>query len=561
MAKEKRMIEKEKEKIYYYEITGTIVILFVLITFSELGYVGGGLKSLLKILFGDYYFLLLFYLLITGIKALVKKTWFDFTSIKLNGFIIFFISLITLNHLGFYQRLNFDTNEIFKQSFNTYVNVLKNLIHINSYGGGIIGALVSQLLIFLFNSLGTIIILIVLMILSLSFMTSISYKTILYYISICYKKSRNIFIVIYKYFNSIKFPNKTVKKSKLNININMLDDVDETSNESIIQRITEEDKESLLYYLTKEGSIIDDIKIQIGYQVTRYIIKYKKINYDKLKLRQLLNNYIIYEQDNTIVIECNNKIKRLLTLKQVLLRSTKVSLGVEVNNDLIEFDQLKYKNLLIIGSENTGVKNFIRSFIISNIFVKKYDFKMIIIDLKQQFLELKYLPNLFSNYTNSKYEVLNILDNLAKELERRMDLLNSTRMIDYIHYNNTYKAEVIEEVYVLINDIDEMKNNNNLNENKLLYFIKFGYKVGIHFIIVNRNTNLDKEMISNVQTKLIFKCSSLSQSHTLLNNDNGCSLEQKADIILNNENNCLRITSAYISDRDYDKIISKFIIN
>ncbi len=563
MAKEKTRIEEQSEKIYFYEISSTIVILFSLITFSELGFVGRGLKNVFKILFGDYYFILIIFLILHGIIAMVKRRWFDFSSIKFNGFILFFLSIITLNHLGFYERLGFLTNEIFSNSLTTYVNTLKNLIQINSYGGGIVGALFLQILIFLFNQLGTIIMLIVFLVLSLSFMTNFSYKTILYYINIIYKRVRGSAVLLYRYFNNIKFPNKTIKKAKLNLNLNLniLDDCDNQCNEEVATKMSTEISNKLVNYLNSMNCNVQDSKIEVGYNVSRYSYMCGKIVYEKDVIKKITSNSVIlYEYNKVLVLESTNKVKRLLSIKSLLLKSHKLPLGIEVDSSIVEFDPIKHMNILLTGSLDTGISSFIKCFIVANIFKYRYDFKLVILDYQKEYVELKYLPNLFIPYKSNKDDFINSLDIIAKELESRIELLHETGYSNYIEYNKLENNK-IEVMYVILNNLDNIKSYINKQEAKLLYFLKFGFRVGIHFVVVNRSYGIDKEILVNIQTKLVFKCNDIHQSFEVLNNGNGCLLDGKRDVIVSYLNQYNRIVTPYISNTDYNKVISKFICN
>lgn len=563
MAKEKRRIEVEDEKMYFYEISATIVILFSLVTFSELGFVGRGLKSVLQILFGDYYFVLVLYLIGHGIYALVKRRWFDFTSIKFNGFIIFLVSLISLNHLGFYERLGFSNDEIFSKSLTTYANTLKNLIQLNSYGGGLVGALFVQVLIFLFNQIGTLVILIVFLVLSLSFMTNLSYKTLLYYIQLIYKKIRTTFVLLYKYFKNIKFPTKTIKKAKLNLNlnINMLDDYDNKANEAIAHKMALSDQSEIRHYLNSIGAIVSNQSLNLGYIATRYTYDCSKITYDKEVLKKITNsNIIVTEGANRIVVESVNKVKRLLTLKHLLLNTTEIPLGLEVDNTVITFDGIKHKNLLLTGGIESGIKTQVKAFIVSNIFKYRYDFNLVILDYKQEFLELKYMPNLLIPYNQNNSEFIKSLEYIATHLESRIEMINKAGYQNYIEYNKL-EEEKIKVIYVILNSIDSIREYAQKKEAKLLYFLKFGFKVGIHFIIINRNFGIDKEILANIQTKLVYKCTSTPQSYELLQNNNGCLLDNKSDCIITLLDQTYRITTPYISKSDYDKVITKYICN
>ena len=73
MAKEKKQIPKNTKKDFFYELSGTLTILLCLVLLSELGTVGIFLKKLFKIIFGDFYFVVVIYLIGQGIFALVKE--------------------------------------------------------------------------------------------------------------------------------------------------------------------------------------------------------------------------------------------------------------------------------------------------------------------------------------------------------------------------------------------------------------------------------------------------------------------------------------------------------
>ena len=62
MAKDKKRLvdeSEQKETVFYYEITGFILILFSFITLGKLGNIGSLIGKLIKVLFGDFYWLFL----------------------------------------------------------------------------------------------------------------------------------------------------------------------------------------------------------------------------------------------------------------------------------------------------------------------------------------------------------------------------------------------------------------------------------------------------------------------------------------------------------------------
>ena len=136
MAKEKKLIPKPTKKDFFYEISGTLTILLCLVLLSELGTVGIILKNLFKILFGDFYFIVVIYLIGQGIYALVKEKWFDFKSIRFNGFLLFLFSLFLVVHLSFIYLYGINNSSILSETVNLYKDSILNGKYIESYGGG-----------------------------------------------------------------------------------------------------------------------------------------------------------------------------------------------------------------------------------------------------------------------------------------------------------------------------------------------------------------------------------------------------------------------------------------
>ena len=190
MAKEKKLIPKPTKKDFFYEISGTLTILLCLVLLSELGTVGIILKNLFKVLFGDFYFVVVVYLIGQGIFALVKEKWFDFKSIRFNGFLLFLFSLFLLVHISFIELYDINNQSILAQTIDLYKDSIFQGKYIASYGGGIVGAITSQIFVVLFNKVGALIFAIIFLVLSISFMTNLSIKTIGYSANYIFTKTK-----------------------------------------------------------------------------------------------------------------------------------------------------------------------------------------------------------------------------------------------------------------------------------------------------------------------------------------------------------------------------------
>ena len=568
MAKEKKLIPKTTKKDFYYEITGTLTILLCLVLLSELGTVGVVLKNLFKVFFGDFYFVVVIYLIGQGIYALVKEKWFDFKSIRFNGFLLFLFSLFLIVHLSFIDLYNIESSTILSSTLQLYKDALFSNKYISSYGGGIMGAISAQIFVVLFNPTGALIFAIIFMILSISFMTNLSFKTFIYSFTFVFNKTKRVGLFIYRYFKNINYPTKKDKIDKrgLILNINLLSDIPNNNNELLQQRISNDEFIAISGLIYRYNGFISEKKLMIGYTQTRYLFIGNFNSIEDKMIDNLLNrNNLFYKDKNRLIIEAPNKIKKILTLKNLLLNESKdVPIGVEINDLTLYFSPLVHQNILVSGENGSGIKTFIKSFVISLIFKLKENFNLILCDYMDEFSDFKYLTNLFYPINKKVEELDDILDELTIELEKRLNILNESGCDNYLSLNKTLitkKISEIKPIFLVINNLDVLKKHNYNINNKILYFLKFGYKVGIHIIMINRSFGVNNTILSNTKTKILLKTATVDQSFEIIGSKNGCSLIGNGDALFVHDISIYHVQLPFISDGDFHRVISKFILN
>ena len=569
MAKEKKLIPKTTKKDFYYEITGTLTILLCLVLLSELGTVGIILKNLFKVVFGDFYFVVVIYLIGQGIYALVKEKWFDFKSIRFNGFLLFLFSLFLLVHLSFLDLYNIKAQTILSSTLQLYKDAIFSNKYLASFGGGIMGGISSQIFVVLFNKIGALIFAIIFMILSISFMTNLSFKTFIYSFSFILNKTKKVGLFIYRYFKNINYPTKkdTIGKRGLILNINLLTDIPNNSNDLLQQRLSFDEFEAITRLIYQYNGFISEKRMMIGYTQTRYLFIGNFTMIDEKKVDGLLNrNNLFYKDQNRLIIEASNKIKKILTLKTLLLLndSNDIPIGVELNDLTLYFSPLVHQNILISGENGSGIKTFIKSFVISLIFRLKERFNLILCDYLDEFNDFKYLTNLYYPISKKTEDLDDILDELTVELEKRLNILSESSCDNYLSLNKTLVTKKIEEIkpiFLIINNLDTLRKKNYNINNKLLYFLKFGYKTGIHIIMINRNHGINSMILSNTKTKIMLKTSTIDQSFEIIGSKNGCSLIGNGDALFIHDISIYHIQLPFISDGDFHRVISKYILN
>lgn len=224
-VKEKKREEDETAKTdeFYYEIVGIFASLIAIIVFSELGAVGFFLRVFLKIFFGDWYFIIVIFVLSYGIYITWKRKFVDYKSRRFIGFYIFMVCVLTLSHFPINDFLKRYTDNTLVGTWELFVEYLKNYDDSLLMGGGIIGALGFFLFSFLLGELGVILICIILIIFSFAFMLERSITDLFTGTKVSthgiVEKFKNIDRLLRK-----PMPKKTIKTSNKRLPISLLKD-------------------------------------------------------------------------------------------------------------------------------------------------------------------------------------------------------------------------------------------------------------------------------------------------------------------------------------------------
>ena len=143
MSKEKKRATEEinpKETLFYYEVMGSIIIILSITILAKLGKVGLLASIFFKILFGDWYWLFVIFILFYWFYLLFMHTKYNFKGNKTVGVIIFSISILIFSSFPLHRYI------ISRESGGRYLLLVwdfyKSFINgVNSsyLGGGLIG--------------------------------------------------------------------------------------------------------------------------------------------------------------------------------------------------------------------------------------------------------------------------------------------------------------------------------------------------------------------------------------------------------------------------------------
>ena len=187
MAKRKKSKESKNAPTYSVELTGLILILIGIIGMG-FGIIGNFIKQFMMFLAGEFWFVILFGVLILGITMLFKRKLPKFFSSRLIGIYILFAIILVLGHFELLKKTT-GFSDLMDITYNNYMTRIGTLDESSSVfssgsssiviGGGLIGALLAGGLKAAFSLTGTKIVLVVLGIFSFILIFNITLSDIL----------------------------------------------------------------------------------------------------------------------------------------------------------------------------------------------------------------------------------------------------------------------------------------------------------------------------------------------------------------------------------------------
>lgn len=187
MAKRKKSKESKSSPTYSVELTGLILILIGIIGMG-FGIIGNFIKQFMMFLAGEFWFVILFAVLILGISMLFKRKLPKFFSSRLIGIYILFAIILVLGHFELLKKTN-GFSDLMDVTYNNYMTRIGTMEESSSIlssgsssiviGGGLIGSLLAGGLKAAFSLTGTKIVLVVLGIFSFILIFNITLSDIL----------------------------------------------------------------------------------------------------------------------------------------------------------------------------------------------------------------------------------------------------------------------------------------------------------------------------------------------------------------------------------------------
>ena len=553
MPKNKNKIEIETKKDFYYVMLGILLVVNGLIILGRLGNFGNLLNVFFRILFGDYYFAIFVFIIFLGIKSIITKKIVNFSSIRILGIIVIYLSLSIFSSFSIYNGLDSSTKSFYKDSLLLYKRYLNNYQTSFSCGGGLIGGLFFQILILFFGKIGVYLIASVFLGVGVFFVTNLSLISLLKSEKGILRFIKRILYKIRGYLKNIDIP--LHKEEKIRVLPDILSEAPKTSNLTIQRDINLDLEKQFLDYCKQKRIIVNLIKNETSYYSSRFVLQKIDIGIEEIKYF-FMNKAFVYSDEAYTYITYQNKFKAILSLKELLSFGLKYRfpIGIEINNEVIAWNPLK-DNLFIIGDYKNEIDEFLKSIISLLHIDQKGRTSIYFFTDEKVFNELNGLKT--TNYFNDLNIVNETLDDIISEYEKREELYRYLNVDNYLDVFNNKNVADFNELFIICRmNFSKVKRS---IVDKINFLIKNGQRYGIH-LICTINYLADISLIERQnQMSLIFKTTEILMSLKTIANDFACYIGKNGECLALNNKKISQISFGYVTDYDYENILKKFI--
>lgn len=553
MPKNKNKIEIETKKDFYYVMLGILLVVNGLIILGRLGNFGNLLNVFFRILFGDYYFAIFVFIIFLGIKSIITKKIVNFSSIRILGIIVIYLSLSIFSSFSIYNGLDSSTKSFYKDSLLLYKRYLNNYQTSFSCGGGLIGGLFFQILILFFGKIGVYLIASVFLGVGVFFVTNLSLISLLKSEKGILRFIKRILYKIRGYLKNIDIP--LHKEEKIRVLPDILSEAPKTSNLTIQRDINLDLEKQFLDYCKQKRIVVNLIKNETSYYSSRFVLQKIDIGIEEIKYF-FMNKAFVYSDEAYTYITYQNKFKAILSLKELLSFGLKYRfpIGIEINNEVIAWDPLK-DNLFIIGDYKNEIDEFLKSIISLLHIDQKGRTSIYFFTDEKVFNELNGLKT--TNYFNDLNIVNETLDDIISEYEKREELYRYLNVDNYLDVFNNKNVADFNELFIICRmNFSKVKRS---IVDKINFLIKNGQRYGIH-LICTINYLADISLIERQnQMSLIFKTTEILMSLKTIANDFACYIGKNGECLALNNKKISQISFGYVTDYDYENILKKFI--
>lgn len=287
----------------------------------------------------------------------------------------------------------------------------------------------------------------------------------------------------------------------------------------------------------------------------------------------------------TIGIEVPNRSPKMVSMKSVLTSEKfvktnmdlPIALGMTISNEVFIADLAKMPHLLMAGATGQG-KSVGLNAILASILYKRHpsEVKFVLVDPKKVELTLynkierhflAKLPDTDEAIITDTTKVINTLNSLCIEMDKRYELLKDAMVRNIKEYNQKFSSRKLNPendhrylpyiVLVIDEFADLIMTAGKEVETPIARLAQLARAIGIHLIIATQrpSVNVITGIIkANFPARIAFKVSSKIDSRTILDSGGADQLIGKGDMLFSAGNDLIRLQCAFLDTPEVEEI-------
>lgn len=369
-----------------------------------------------------------------------------------------------------------------------------------------------------------------------------------------------------------------------------------TSKVQINAEELEKNKNQIIETLGHYNIEIDKIRATVGPTVTLYeivpaagvrISKIKNLEDDIALSLAALGIRIIAPMPGkgTIGIEVPNQHKEVVSMRS-LLASDKfvnsdmelpVAIGKTIANEIFITDLAKMPHLLMAGATGQGKSVGLNAILVSLLYKRHpSELKFVLVDPKKVELSLfkhierhflAKLPGTDDAIITDTMKVVDTMNSLCIEMDKRYDLLKDAQVRNLIEYNTKFRKRKLNPnnghrflpyIVVVIDEFaDLIMTAGKEIETPIARLAQLARAVGIHLIVATQRPSVNiitGTIKANFPARIGFKVSSKIDSRTILDAGGAEQLIGRGDMLLSLGSNLIRLQCAFVDTPEVEAI-------
>lgn len=274
---------------------------------------------------------------------------------------------------------------------------------------------------------------------------------------------------------------------------------------------------------------------------------------------------------NLVGIEIPNRSLEIVTLRTMLsstiMQKAKsklsVSLGLDVSGNPLAVDIAKMPHVLVAGTTGSGKSVLINSFISSLLFrASPQEVRLILIDPKRvEFTGLNGIPHLLTPVIVEPEKILSALKWAMTEMDKRYKLFAGRGVRNIDSYNELAGFQVLPYIVIFIDELADLMMFAPVEvEDAIARIAQMARATGIHLVIatqrpsVNVITGLIK---ANIPCRIAFNVSSMIDSRVIIDSPGAEKLLGRGDMLYipPDQAKPTRIQGTYVSEKETKKLV------